>query len=104
LERALPVDCELLIKRLGAQDDGIAEMEGVPVFVPFTLPGERILARVTGDRGKLIEVLEPSGERISPVCAHFGSCGGCAMQHMSARSYGSWKRKSVVAAFRARGL
>jgi 23S rRNA (uracil1939-C5)-methyltransferase len=57
------------------------------VFVPFGLPGERVRIRLTDEkrgfaRGELVEVLEPSPERIAPRCAHFGICGGCHYQHL----------------------
>ena len=95
---------ELLIARLGAQGDGVAETTGAPVFVPFALPGERVIADVDGARGRLLRVLQPSPERIEPVCRHFGTCGGCVVQHMSANVYRAWKRDLVVSAFAARGL
>ena len=57
------------------------------VFVPFGLPGERVRIRLTDEkrgfaRGELVEVLEPSPERIAPRCLHFGVCGGCHYQHL----------------------
>lgn len=95
---------ELLIRRIGAQGDGVADLDGEPVFVPFTLPGERIEAEVDGERARLERVLVPSPERISPVCKHFGKCGGCSVQHMASETYAEWKRNLVVDAFRSRGL
>ncbi|HEY8195066.1 MAG TPA: class I SAM-dependent RNA methyltransferase [Hyphomicrobium sp.] len=95
---------ELLITRMGAQGDGVADGEGAPIFVPFTLPGERVLAEVSGDRGRLIKILEPSPSRIEPICRHFGKCGGCSVQHLAFQDYRAWKRDLVTAAFRARGL
>ncbi len=61
--------------------------EGKTVFVAGALPGERIrytLARRhrQHDEGRLLEVLEPAPGRVSPRCAHFGTCGGCALQHL----------------------
>ncbi|MGH8276730.1 MAG: 23S rRNA (uracil(1939)-C(5))-methyltransferase RlmD, partial [Steroidobacteraceae bacterium] len=61
---------------------------GKTVFVAGALPGERIRLRRTRrhrqhDDGQLLEVLEPSAERVVPRCAHFGVCGGCALQHLS---------------------
>ncbi|CEJ84534.1 putative RNA methyltransferase [Hyphomicrobium sp. GJ21] len=97
-------ECELLITRLGAQGDGVAETTGAPVFVPFALPGERVIADVDGARGRLLRVLQPSPDRIEPVCRHFGTCGGCVVQHMSSNVYRAWKRDLVVSAFAARGL
>ena len=95
---------ELLIRRLGAQGDGIVDIDGQPVFVPFALPGERVSVEVEGERGRLLRVLEPSPERAAPVCRHFGKCGGCSVQHMAPEAYAEWKRELVVDAFKARGL
>jgi 23S rRNA (uracil1939-C5)-methyltransferase len=95
---------ELLITRVGAQGDGVADVGGAPVFVPFTLASESVMAEVSGERGRLIELLQPSASRIKPICRHFGVCGGCSVQHMAAESYRAWKRELVIAAFRARGL
>ncbi len=62
---------------------------GKAAFVGGALPGERIRFRRTRhrrqhDEAELLEVLVPSAARVSPRCAHFGVCGGCALQHMSA--------------------
>jgi len=61
--------------------------DGRRVFVPFGLPGERLRVELVEEkrgfaRARLLEVLEPSPERITPRCAHFGECGGCHYQHM----------------------
>lgn len=92
------------IVRVGAQGDGVAAGDGPPVFVPFTLPGERVRTHAVGARTQLLDVLKASPLRIAPVCRHFGVCGGCALQHMSTDSYGDWKRDQVIAAFTARGI
>ena len=78
---------------LGHQGDGAPE-GGVP-HVPFTLPGERVLARVAGERGDLMEVLEASPERVEPPCPHFGACGGCALQHLAPAPYLAWKVEQI---------
>lgn len=92
------------IIRLGAQGDGIAETAAGPVYVPFALAGERITATVEGERGRLLSVERASAERAKPICRHFGTCGGCAVQHMAPPLYAAWKRETVVAAFASRGL
>ncbi len=61
---------------------------GKTVFVAGALPGERIRFRRgrrhrQHDDGELLEVLEPSAARAVPRCAHFGVCGGCALQHLA---------------------
>jgi 23S rRNA (uracil1939-C5)-methyltransferase len=97
---------EVTIDRLGAQGDGIAESPNGPVFVPFALPGERVRIAVEpdGKRAKLLDVRDPSPDRIAPVCPHFGICGGCALQHFGAGAYLAWKRELVVQALKSRGL
>lgn len=82
---------EFAVDRLGGQGDGIAAHGGSAVYVPFTLPGERVRARVAGDRGELEAVLEPSPARVVPPCPHFGACGGCALQHLDHAAYLAWK-------------
>lgn len=103
--------CELRIARLGAQGDGVATYAGDPaadaasnIFVPYTLPGERVRARVDGERGRLVDVIETSPDRVKPPCRHFGECGGCALQHMAAPAHAAWKRGLVVDAFAQRGI
>ena len=85
---------ELDIERIGAQGDGIAGA----VFVPLTLPGERVLARVEGGRADMVELLRVSDERIAPVSPHYGECGGCALQHWAHGPYLAWKADQVRAA------
>lgn len=95
---------EVTIARLGAHGDGVAETSRGNAFVPFSLPGERVRCSIDGDRGRLVEVLDASPDRVTPPCQHFGTCGGCALQHMDPAAYFAWKRDQVAAAFAARGI
>ena len=79
---------------MGGEGDGLA---AGPAFVPFTLPGERVLATGQGERRELVEVLAPSPERVEPPCPHFGTCGGCALQHWAHAPYLAWKVERLVA-------
>src|SRR6476660_2975371 len=100
------MELEVRIERLGAQGDGVAQRPDVPLFVPFTLPGERV--RVAAEPGEVravpFAILKPSPVRIAPVCPDFGICGGCALQHLEAHAYLAWKRELVIAALASRGL
>ncbi len=89
-----------VITRMGGQGDGVAlRGPGQPaVHVPFTLPGERVLADTSGDPGRLIEVLQASPERTGPRCPHFGACGGCALQHWAQGPYLEWKAGQIAEA------
>jgi 23S rRNA (uracil1939-C5)-methyltransferase len=60
---------------------------GRPIFVPFTIPGERVRATITDDKeryahARLQEVVTAAPGRVTPRCPHFGACGGCHFQHM----------------------
>ncbi len=83
---------DLRIKAVGGQGDGVAEG---PAFVPLTLPGELVRARLEADRGELLQVLEPSPDRVPPVSPHYGECGGCSLQHWAQEPYLAWKREQV---------
>ncbi len=67
---------------------GVARREGgKTVFVAGALPGETVMAKQTArsrsfDEAVTVEVLTASADRVEPRCPHFGTCGGCALQHL----------------------
>jgi 23S rRNA (uracil1939-C5)-methyltransferase len=68
--------------------DGVARFEGKVVFVPYVIPGEEVLIDLVEDkaayaRGRPLEIIKPSPDRVEPRCRHFGTCGGCQWQHIS---------------------
>jgi 23S rRNA (uracil1939-C5)-methyltransferase len=78
----------LHIDELAFGGSGIARAEGKAVFIPFTIDGERVSARIVREKkqfaeAEVIDVLEPSPHRVAPRCPYFGRCGGCAYQHIS---------------------
>ena len=95
---------ELEVSRIGRRGDGIADLVDRSVYVPYALPGETVRAKVSGDRGRLLEVLAPALNRVPAPCPHFGSCGGCAIQHMADFDYRAWKLDIVRTALSRRGL
>lgn len=96
---------DLTIDALGARGDGVATHDGAKLFVPFTLAGERVRVRRLGeDRAALVERLRDSPDRIAPECRHFGTCGGCALQHLEASAYAAWKVAQLRVALAPRGL
>ncbi|MGI9352596.1 MAG: class I SAM-dependent RNA methyltransferase [Rhizobiaceae bacterium] len=82
---------DLLIDNLGWQGDGVATVDGKPVFVPFALPGEIVSVSGGGTRREIVKVLKKSPDRIEPSCPHFGRCGGCQTQHLEKQAYEKWK-------------
>lgn len=83
------------ITDLTNQGDGVAkltdplrQLENYVIFVPFTAPGDKIIARIIHNaknvsRAELVEILTPSPSRTEPLCPHFTHCGGCQYQHLS---------------------
>jgi len=99
---------ELTIDRVGARGDGVGEHAGHPVFLAFAAPGDRLRARLGAPRdkgrlGTIVEIVTP-GARQAPSCAHFGACGGCAVQHLADAAYRAMKEGKVRAALEQRGL
>jgi 23S rRNA (uracil1939-C5)-methyltransferase len=94
---------ELVVERLGAHGDGIARHEGEPIFLPFTVPGDRVRARLGarrggGREGRVVERLDAGKGRADPPCTHFGYCGGCALQHLDPASYRAVKLGALCTA------
>ncbi len=78
-------------------------MSEAGLFVPATLPGERVLATGDGGRRELARIVTASPDRVAPPCPHFGVCGGCALQHWALEAYRGWKADQVrLALVRAR--
>jgi 23S rRNA (uracil1939-C5)-methyltransferase len=98
---------QITITGLGHRGDGVAQTPAGSAYVPYTLPGETVTAeRVAGhpDRRHLLHVDKPSHERVTPICKHFGQCGGCALQHWSLAEYHLWKRGLVAEALEQHGV
>lgn len=75
------------IEGIGINGEGIARIENTPVFIPCTLPGEKVNVKIVATKkgyayGKLIDVITPADERAREECPVFGKCGGCQLQHM----------------------
>ena len=87
-------DVELTIDSVGVRGDGVAQYDGKPVYVPFTAPGDRVRVRLSREkgerRGEIVEILS-AGVRAQPACRHFGTCGGCALQHLTDETYAAAK-------------
>ncbi len=77
---------------------GIGRHDGKAVFVPLTMPGDRVACRVVKSKrryleAELHEMLEPSPLRREPPCPFFGACGGCQWQHIPYQEQTRWKEK-----------
>jgi 23S rRNA (uracil1939-C5)-methyltransferase len=97
----------LEIARVGRRGDGIAATPASPLYVPYTLPGETVdVDEWAGhpDRRHLVRIETASPQRIAAICPHFGTCGGCALQHWAPAHYRDWKRGLVVEALAEMGF
>lgn len=104
LTAAPAVEMTVRVDQVGARGDGVADGADGPVYAPFTLPGELVRARVIGDRADVLAIEAASPERSTPVCRHFGRCGGCQLQHWQADPILAWKRDQVTLALERRGI
>jgi len=99
---------EVTIERLVAGGEGLARREGKALFVPGVLPGERASVRLVEsrkdfDRAALLDVLDPSPERVTPACALAGRCGGCDWLHVDHAAQLAHKRAIVRETLRRTG-
>lgn len=88
------------IKDNGFQGEGIADIDGMTVFVPNAIKGEKIkikILKVASSRafGKIIEILEKSEKRIEADCSTYSRCGGCAMRHINYNATVEMKKNAV---------
>lgn len=90
----------LEIDALDAEGRGVARNAGKVVFVEGAIAGERVEARMLEsrpkfDRARVTSILRASASRRDPACAYFGTCGGCATQHVDARTQVAAKQRGL---------
>ncbi|NLD73870.1 MAG: class I SAM-dependent RNA methyltransferase, partial [Chloroflexi bacterium] len=98
----MPQRIDLTLDDLAHGGDAVGRHEGLAVFVPYGIPGERVRVEIVQRRkrfarGRIVEILEPSPSRVSPPCPYFGVCGGCQLQHMDYAAQRAFKRGVVTA-------
>ena len=79
---------------------GLARVEGMAVFVDQAVGGDRVLARITRRKkqyaeARVLSLLRPSPDRVSPPCPYSGVCGGCKWQHLDYERQLAYKRRHV---------
>ena len=93
---------EMTCDAFGQDAQGVCRHEGMAVFVPGLLPGERALVRIVKPEkryafGRIERLLETSPDRREPPCPIYKRCGGCSCQHMSYEASLRFKREQVQA-------
>lgn len=91
-----------VVSALNHDGEGVVR-GGKTAFVAGALPGEEVTFRRVKrhrqyDEARLVEVLTPSPQRVEPRCAHFGVCGGCALQHLAPGAQLTAKQAELAAA------
>ncbi|MEP3280184.1 MAG: class I SAM-dependent RNA methyltransferase [Stappiaceae bacterium] len=100
----MPHTRTLTITSLGRKGDGVAETDDGPVHIPYTIPGDVIQIEGSGGKAKLTSIEQSGPGRVTPVCRHFGACGGCLLQHLDQATYLEFKHALVTTALGSRGL
>ncbi len=96
------------IQDLAFGGKGVARSEGKVYFVPFTVPGEKVVARVTRQKknfaeAELVSVEVPSPDRVAAPCPYFERCGGCSYQHIAYERQLAFKSSQVEQTLRRVG-
>lgn len=86
---------------VAAEGNAIARVDDMVVFVPYGAPGDIVDIQLVKKRksyaeGRIMRIVNPGNSRISPICSHFGICGGCRWQHLPYEVQLQCKQKQVV--------
>ncbi|MES2491009.1 MAG: 23S rRNA (uracil(1939)-C(5))-methyltransferase RlmD [Pseudomonadota bacterium] len=104
-QKTLPVgEFSAEIVDLIADGRGVARINGKATFIADSLPGEIVRFKYTRtgrdlDEGRIVAIDKASPDRVDPKCAHFGTCGGCSLQHLAPESQIIFKQKQLLEAF-----
>ncbi len=99
----------LVVQDLARGGNGVARLDGRVLFVPLTMPGDVISARIVSvDKrfatAELVEIEAPSPSRAEPPCPVFGICGGCTWQHVPYEKQWATKRDGALHALSRTGI
>jgi len=80
---------EAIVESLDHEGRGVAHVDGKAIFIEGALPGERVeyssyRRKPNYETATVVAIHRESSQRVSPLCPHFGVCGGCSMQHLEA--------------------
>ncbi len=79
---------QLTVNDIAFGGKGVGRLDGLAVFVPFTIPGEQVTVEITRKKknfaeARLVSVDVPAPDRVEPLCPYFQRCGGCSYQHIA---------------------
>ena len=99
---------ELIVEKVADRGKSLTRIDGYVIFIQGGIPGDKLRVQIRKAKKKyaeatILEVLEPSPDRIEARCQHFGTCGGCKWQHMSYDAQLAAKKQSVEDALTREG-
>ena len=88
---------EITADRLAAGGAGVGRRDGKVMFIDGAYPGDHVKARITKEKknwakAQVVEILDPSTDRVGPPCPHANECGGCPWMGLSYETQLDWKR------------
>ena len=94
---------ELTLDAIAHGGEAIGRHGGKTIFVPYAIPGERVRVEIVEEKERwactrLLEVVQPSPDRVEPPCPYFGPdrCGGCQWQHIAYERQAELKAEIVA--------
>ncbi len=87
----------------------LGKIDGKNVFVPYTIPGEKIDINITEnnkdyDNAEIVRIIEPSAHRVQPPCRYYGKCGGCNLMHIEPAYQKHLRTTMLTDIFRQNGI
>jgi 23S rRNA (uracil1939-C5)-methyltransferase len=91
----------VVIAGMSHEGRGITQIDGKTTFIEGGITGEQVTFSFIKkhsrySEAKIIDILTPSAQRTTPECAHFGTCGGCSMQHLHLNAQIDLKQKTLL--------
>lgn len=89
------------IEDLTAEGAGVAKLDGYTLFIKDALIGDKVRVSIMKTKknygyARLVEILEPSKDRIEPACPMARKCGGCQLQHLRYEAQLSYKQDKIA--------
>jgi len=96
--RSHPGEAPVLIESLDHEGRGIAHVNGKVIFIEGALPGEKVEyssyhRKPSYEQATATRILKTSSQRVEPLCPHFGTCGGCSLQHLNPNAQTAVKQR-----------
>ena len=88
------------IEDMGVDGEGIGKVDNIPLFVKDALIGDVVSVKIMKMKknygyARLLEILEPSKDRVTPPCEFHRSCGGCQIQALSYEKQLEFKQRKI---------